>query len=668
MSIKLWLPLDDINIRNQGGGKVTCIPHNLSNSNLVDGKFGKCLQFGGSNTGYISTDFSENNFSQISASFWFYPDSSSTSNYGAFIRGTQKYGLCVDTGDASGYRAFLWVNSTTFIGIIYFKPVVNQWNNVIATYDGSSFKLYLNGNLVSSASGSGKVYMPGTLDVGYCPAMSSNAPLRNVKMANLKIFDHALTEKEIFDLYNEKTLHYACNYLYGLPGLVNMFPRTDNIINENYTNSNWNASEHKNAIQLAGWTTGFTGTGVDTTAKYTFWQYYNGLPTMILRDINASNKSEVKVYIGTEEPITFKKGIKYTISWSEMKTINVGSTATIVLADADGNTILSKNGNNTVTTNVMQQKAATFTLDSDVSAYVNFYARNMQSTLDPTGNIYYVQNPMLEVGEKDSSTASFIQGSRYCEVSDSSGFMHYGQGIFTKSASTAFGTASYSFNGVNSEIITTRNFDMSKFTISTWLRATDASNLAICSCGNFNVKVENGTLKVSGTSTSKTLSAGTWYNIVVAYAAGSCKVFVNGVNAWSGSITIDSFGSDFKIGTDGTNYFYGEIADFKLYGNQFSDSECVLLYKARATLDHNYSLYCGEFDEVSDRTGKFATLNNSNPPATANSNSVFTASVFGEVAGSEFITYDGTIEKLTNDELGSLNLAGGLVTAEFIEN
>ena len=281
----------------------------------------------------------------------------------------------------------------------------------------------------------------------------------------------------------------------------------------------------------------------------------------------------------------------------------------------------------------------------------------------------YIKNPMLEVSKNGAPPSKPIQGTVYNRVSDASGFMHYGNGVFSQGNSTVFGTGSFAFNGINDKIITERNFDLSNFTISTWLKPTDVSNSVICSCGNFKITIESGKLKVSGNETSKSLVNNTWYNIVVAYSSSSCKVFVNGGdNVLDKAVTISSFGSDFNIATDNTNYFKGEIADFRIYGTTLSDSECALLYKARATLDNKYNLYCSQYDELTARKENYANLNNSNPIGTANSNSVFTATIIGEVAGSNFKTYDGSTSTITNENFPGVNFAGGLVTSEFIEN
>ena len=92
------------------------------------------------------------------------------------------------------------------------------------------------------------------------------------------------------------------------------------------------------------------------------------------------------------------------------------------------------------------------------------------------------------------------------------------------------------------------------------------------------------------------------------------------------------------------------------------------MYKARATLDNKYNLYCSQYDELTARKENYANLNNSNPIGTANSNSVFTATIIGEVAGSNFKTYDGSTSTITNENFSGVNFAGGLVTSEFIEN
>lgn len=658
MSLKLWLPLTSSTIENYVPTKINITKNNIPDSMFVDGKFGKCLQFDDT-LRYISTDYSLNGFTNLSFSCWL-NTSVDSSGYGPLIRGSQKYGLCFDQGDGNGWRVFLWTGTETYIGIINVQIPKNEWVNVVITYDGTNLRTYVNGvsKGVATTSGVEPIYMPGTLCLGYSAAMGHR--LRNTKITDIRIYDEVLTNKEISELYKGKILHYTCNYIFGNPGLINMFPNTDKA-KAYTTNQYWNASNHQNALEVEGWTTGYTGGTSQNDATYAMWIYDNGIPTMLLRDTNIGTYSTTRVCIETKDEFTFKPGTEYTISWDEKKTNTALVTTTVTI----GSLSISSGGSSNK--NIWERKSINFKPTGTLTGKIAFYPRPISEGV--TNRDIYIKNPMLEVGKKGTASTRTVQGTVYNRVGDASGFMHYGNGVFSQGNSTAFGTGSFSFNGINDKIITERNFDLSNFTISTWIKPTDISNSVICSCGDFNITIESGKLKVSGNETSKTLVNNTWYNIVVTYSSSSCKVFVNGGdNVLHKAVTISSFGSDFNIATDNINYFKGEIADFRIYGTTLSDSECILLYKARATLDNKYNLYCSQYDELTARKENYANLNNSNPIGTANSNSVFTATIIGEVAGSNFKTYDGSTSTITNENFSGVNFAGGLVTSEFIEN
>lgn len=659
MSLKLWLPLTSSTIENCVPTKINITKNNIPDSMFVDGKFGKCLQFDDT-LRYISTDYSLNGFTNLSFSCWL-NTSVDSGSYGPLIRGSQKYGLCFDQGDGSGWRVFLWTGTSTYVGIINVQIPKNEWVNVVITYDGTNLRTYVNGvsRGVATTSGVEPIYMPGILCFGHSAAMGHY--LKNTKITDIRIYDEVLTKKEISELYKGKILHYTCNYIFGNPGLINMFPNTDKA-KAYTTNQYWNASNHQNALEVEGWTTGYTGGTSQNDATYAMWIYDNGIPTMLLRDTNTGTYNTTQMYIGTSNDITFKPG-RYTISWDEKKD-NANKHTTIVIGNR--NLYLENDSSNT---GIWERKSIQFSIseNEEVHSTVRFYPRKPSEGV--SNKVLYIKNPMLEVSKNGAPPSKPIQGTVYNRVCDASGFMHYGDGVFSQGNSTAFGTGSFEFNGINDKIITKRNFDLSNFTISTWLKPTDVSNSVICSCGNFKITIESGKLKVSGNETSKSLVNNTWYNIVVAYSSSSCKVFVNGGdNVLDKAVTINSFGSDFNIATDNTNYFKGEIADFRIYGTTLSDSEYVLLYKARATLDNKYNLYCSQYDELTARKENYANLNNSNPIGTANSNSVFTATIIGEVAGSNFKTYDGSTSTITNENFSGVNFAGGLVTSEFIEN
>jgi hypothetical protein len=82
----------------------------------------------------------------------------------------------------------------------------NEWCHVVGTYDGSSMKVYKDGQVIGQIESSGITYEStatlkiGDLDPGYLPR-----PFNGL-IDNVRIYDRALSELEIQELYNEKRI------------------------------------------------------------------------------------------------------------------------------------------------------------------------------------------------------------------------------------------------------------------------------------------------------------------------------------------------------------------------------------------------------------------------------------------------------------------------------
>jgi prepilin-type N-terminal cleavage/methylation domain-containing protein len=85
-----------------------------------------------------------------------------------------------------------------FSGLTYATNIDNAWHHVVATYNGSSAKAYVDGVLVSSGSASGS-FSAGTLHIGN----SGSGEYYNGLIDEVRVYSAALTATEIQQHYAE---------------------------------------------------------------------------------------------------------------------------------------------------------------------------------------------------------------------------------------------------------------------------------------------------------------------------------------------------------------------------------------------------------------------------------------------------------------------------------
>ena len=162
----------------------------------------KALVFDGSNdyvtknlTG-ISGDFI------FSASLWVYHESSTNNAAQFFTIGNnatnQMVGFRLNSSMTSAYVYFYSADTLTAT----ISTVLNTWNHFVVTYDGSTQRLYQNGVLVESNSGSGlNLPQDPELRIGHRPGAGSTEYLDGY-LSNFKLYDVALTAEEAKRLYD----------------------------------------------------------------------------------------------------------------------------------------------------------------------------------------------------------------------------------------------------------------------------------------------------------------------------------------------------------------------------------------------------------------------------------------------------------------------------------
>lgn len=162
------------------------------------GKFGNGAVFNGTTSMInVGTDNSLNLTSALTIAAWIYPTGWGENNFGRIFQ--RHVG-------STGYMLYL---SSSISGITFNAGgdissqqsiELNKWQFVVATLSGGTAKIYINGILVTQASGT---ISGASGEAGYIGNRSNNSGDRTFDgiLDDVAIFDRALTATEIFELY-----------------------------------------------------------------------------------------------------------------------------------------------------------------------------------------------------------------------------------------------------------------------------------------------------------------------------------------------------------------------------------------------------------------------------------------------------------------------------------
>src|SRR5690606_2409234 len=85
---------------------------------------------------------------------------------------------------------------------------LNTWSYVVMTYDGSAYRLYINGKLDHTVNASGDVADASTnLYVGHHPTRGQSVTAFKGRMDEMKVYNYALTSAQIATEYGNKVVN-----------------------------------------------------------------------------------------------------------------------------------------------------------------------------------------------------------------------------------------------------------------------------------------------------------------------------------------------------------------------------------------------------------------------------------------------------------------------------
>ena len=219
MALKFWLPLDKTNEYNRGIGKTSSTSFtSISLTSEVSPSGKKCST--GRAIFHMEEDEIENEFT---ISVW--------GNYTG-TWGTGNTIICCknkenDTSNTHWYFSVYGSGQKIAIGIngasaAYKKDytfAVNTWYHLVATYNGQKYCLYVNGALAGSGTCT-NAKKTGCLNIGV-GCRSTNAAGTTPsgsdtwKLSDFRVYDNALTEQDIKELYWSKVLEFTPQWIDG---------------------------------------------------------------------------------------------------------------------------------------------------------------------------------------------------------------------------------------------------------------------------------------------------------------------------------------------------------------------------------------------------------------------------------------------------------------------
>lgn len=619
MSLRLWLPLNG-NLINKGlepGIKVT------NNQNLVtfvnDGKLGgQCAQFDSTSkncylqTNYY-TNFGTNNFS---IAFWVKIDADNVPDNYTHIVSSKGYGAS-DSGVCVAY--FKGSDSTN--AVLKFRvsgqragcPIVNfsnKWIHFIAIRDNTvaeNVRFFINGIATDSEAGSDHsmtVVNTGNTafrigidtDKHYFPA--------SMQIQDVRIYDHALSDKEAKELAKGLVLHYKLNDTYQQIN-ANMLPDT-NVSSLTKVQASYNRYfANKSA---SGWTATWKFIEDPPVAGIHYGVEYN--------ITTAGTNHAVCWYDGGTIPI--QTGKIYTVS-CYVKRIE---GTDIQLRFTYGSSPYYENDDST------HQTSITVINDNEWHQYSWTFTSKVSNKRVYAGTPLSIGKTIFcgwKLEEGDTATpwceTNFSQKAT-TKVQDLSGYNH--DGIIVGDLTTKPQSPKYNVSTIfptNSDYfymphITSTTAMTNEFTFASWIYRdyTDTTTrtfyLGLCQIylhTNFSLRIQwthaSANLSYNNTNiwdSGPIIQPQMWTHIAYTFQNGIVRCYINGVK-YKTSDRSDT--GQFIRGTKGSpnasiGYTWiGGLSDLRTYATALSDEDIKELYETSVSIDNKSNIYSCQFEE-----------------------------------------------------------------------
>lgn len=223
MALQVWLPLNG-DFHNQGLSNTIA----TNNGAIIDnnGKIGQCYSFDGTDDYITLTNINCNAWAQCSISFWCYPINSF--NYLFLARGSGAHRFRI-SGDGLVFRDTNHSNQSN----VSFNTTIatNTWSHIACVYNRGEVYMYVNGILTNHSTtyyNANSVLLSDLNEyrIGRQQSTSGNN-YYNGKLNDFRIYDHALSPKEVKEISKGLVLHYQLKDLGSTQQHKNLLPDTN---------------------------------------------------------------------------------------------------------------------------------------------------------------------------------------------------------------------------------------------------------------------------------------------------------------------------------------------------------------------------------------------------------------------------------------------------------
>lgn len=560
MSLLVWLPMTkDLSDQGLGGCTITNDGATLDNN----GKLGKCYNFDGTNDRILVSGL--NNPKNISVAFWIKRNANTGTRQFLF---TAWNGISIELSTTGAIFGKVY-SSAGETGYATGTTITTDsgWVHVVYTFqDKVGGKIYINGELKQSSSSSYSIAW--NVTSGYI-GNYSNIYL-NAKMNDFRIYNHALSPKEVEILSRGLVCHYPLNNNGG--GQPNLF--------------DFESVASKWAVD-----------GL-TLANATDDVYGN-----VLKITSPSSVSSQRIYRSVTN--VWKADTKFTVSFLA----KASKTAVVKMSRSLANYAPD------VTVGTTWKRYSTVITCSTTVEGGTLSIQTSTASAD-----IYITQIKLELGDKATVYCPGVGDSHYIPLGydstteyDVSGYGNNGtkNGTIAYDSNTARYSVCSSFNGT-SAYIESDSLPTETATIACWLKTTWTSSsgyrLAVHDKNSGLAIGWSGTRLITyiGSSAGSTGSmietdgkwtANAWHHVTVVKTGSTTRdVYIDGVkmatsggNWWGGDLNKLNIGNRHVSGSYSA-YWDGQISDFRAYATALSATQVAELYNTAVSVANNGTL------------------------------------------------------------------------------
>ena len=580
MGLIVWLPMNG-NLNNQGLSN-----YQATNTNAIintNGKIGKCYQFGtGQSYLELPKECMRNLSTECTVSFWI-KFITRNSNYETYFQAGlggaawNNYVFGLLRNNSGNSCCFTISNGSSASNASYTTPnltELNTWYHITLVYKTGHCLIYMNGELYQDYT---TTIIPAfdkitTITIGCCNTKTSYQT--NCLMNDFRIYDEALSPREIKEISKGLVLHYSLNHE-GF-GQDNLLINTNDLTRwgkESGISVEWDDSVQMYKVTDSS----------HTSSRWGIYQDFACEPSTTYTFSVTGKKSDNNVNMGVQS-------FESAVSWSA----NVAS--------------FSENP---------ERKSYTITTGANHTK-IRIYL-NMNPTTTASNTAYYLL-PKLELGSVATPWTPAPSDALYSQMGldnnieyDVSGYGNDGTriGTFSWSSDTPrYNTSTYA-SGSASTYLEGSKLPSEAKTVSLWIKCSKTVNSAIFNdkTSGLQIGLLNSLLYINSLASTAGFTTTHWINdewnhVVAINNNGTRSVYVNGQpETQSGASNYYLHNSDnfwlWKRSYNNSYTFTGSLSDLRVYVTPLSEDDVLELYHTPISLSNNGTLMAqGEYVEV----------------------------------------------------------------------